>query len=119
MKTLTYILETYYNNEEFKNRVLEYIQIVLDGIEGEKDPRNIILMFNLVKKVNNYIDRNILKNYSKNFFEILEVYYPIEFTPPKNSPDKITAEDLIDNLNDAFASSEDYMEYFIEVVKGI
>ncbi len=112
------MIENFNQEDFFKNKYIEYINIVLDAIEGEKDPRNILLMFNLVKLLNKYIPEDLNKIYAKNFFEILDVYYPIEFVPPKNSPDKITSEELIDTLNDCFASNEFYFEFLMEVIKG-
>jgi hypothetical protein len=54
----------------------------------------------------------------RNLFEILELYYPIEFTPPKNSPEEITAENLINLLNTAFSSSDTLAEPVTEMLRG-
>ncbi len=118
------------NCEEFYHkRIADYIQIVVDSIDGEKDPRNILKMFTLIAKISkryfsdaqkykDLCDQETMQDLCKSFFDTLEVYYPIEFTQPKNSPDKITAEDLINALNGCFASSDKYMEYLIEVLQG-
>lgn len=115
LKIFNYLIEKFHQEEFFKNNLIEYINIVLDALEGEKDPRNILIMFNLVKNVNKLIPLEMRQIYAKNFFEILDIYYPIEFTPPKNSPDKITSEMLIDALNESFASNEFFLEFLIEV----
>jgi hypothetical protein len=107
-----------YKNELFSKKIEEFIRIVLDGIENEKDPRNILITFKFIQLINKNIEEDLLKIYAKNFYDILEIYYPIEFTPPKNSPDKITPEMLIDELNDSFASNPYFMEYLSENLKG-
>jgi len=118
------------NLEEFYlKRIPEYLQIVVDAIDGEKDPRNILKMFALISKIckryfsdnckyEDSINNDKMENLCKSFFDTLEIYYPIEFTQPKNSPDKITSSDLSDALNNCFASSDLFMEYLIEVLQG-
>lgn len=119
------------NLEEFYlKRIADYLQLVVDAVDGEKDPRNILKMFSLISKISrkyfsdaqkyqDLCDQEAMQDLCKSYFDTLEVYYPIEFSQPKNSPDKITAADLINALNDCFASSDKYMEYLIEVLQGI
>lgn len=118
------------NLEEFYlKRITNYLQLVADAVDGEKDPRNILKMFALIAKISkkyfsdvqkykDLCDQETMQELCKSFFDTLEVYYPIEFTQPKNSPDKITAVDLINTLNACFASSDMYMEYLVEVLQG-
>ena len=56
--------------------------------------------------------------YVRYLFEILELYYPIEFTPPKNSPEEITPETLINALNLGLSSSDTLAEHVIEMLRG-
>lgn len=108
--------------------------MIQDAIDNEKDPRNILKMFSLIEKVNlkffknqknlnkeneeDFINTEVMSDLNKSFFETLEIYYPIEFTPPKNSKENITTNDLINALNNAFASNDSYMEYLLELLKG-
>lgn len=117
-------------DEFYITKLRDFLEIVLDGIDGEKDPRNILVMFALIQKISkkyfllnsskydSYLDEESKKDLAKSFFDSLEIYYPIEFTPPKNSQDKITVDDLINSLNACFASSDLYMEFLIEVLEG-
>jgi len=132
-------------NENQKEKVPEFLQLILDAIDSEKDPRNILKMFSLIEKVNlNFFNKNknknsivkdgnvginidididllnneVMNNLNKSFFETLEIYYPIEFSQPKNSKENITANDLINSLNKAFASNDSYMEFIFEILKG-
>lgn len=119
IKILNFVVDHFSNEENFKNKIELFLKIVLDGIENEKDPRNIMQSFKLIKIINQKLNKTAIAPFAKNFFDILEVYYPIEFIPPKNSPDKITPEMLINELNECFASNDLYVESLMEVLKGI
>lgn len=118
LKILLLCLEKFNGKKFFNNKQVEFLQIVLDAIEGEKDPRNILIKFEICAKICKFLDKKLIKDYSKTIFNTLEIYYPIEFTPPKNSPERITAEDLINGLNEAFGSNENYIESLIELFSG-
>ncbi|WVQ96214.1 hypothetical protein IAU59_003318 [Kwoniella sp. CBS 9459] len=71
-------------------------------VDGEKDPRNLMLLFS--------IDRVILlefdvKDHIEDFFDITFCYFPISFRPPPNDPYGITADDLKLALRKCMASS--------------
>ncbi|WWD04098.1 hypothetical protein V865_002163 [Kwoniella europaea PYCC6329] len=71
-------------------------------VDGEKDPRNLMLLFS--------IDRVILlefdvKDHIEDFFDITFCYFPITFRPPPNDPYGITADDLKLALRKCMASS--------------
>ncbi|WWC65616.1 uncharacterized protein I303_108236 [Kwoniella dejecticola CBS 10117] len=71
-------------------------------VDGEKDPRNLMLLFS--------IDRVILlefdvKDHIEDFFDITFCYFPITFRPPPNDPYGITADDLKLALRACMASS--------------
>lgn len=70
--------------------------------DGEKDPRNLMLLFS--------IDRVILlefdvKDHIEDFFDITFCYFPITFRPPPNDPYGITADDLKLALRECMASN--------------
>jgi hypothetical protein len=117
IKTLSIFLD-YSSQTFFLDRAYEYLQMVLDAIDSEKDPRNIILIFNLIHRINTSLDNQTLSPFNKRFFEVLDEYYPIEFTPPKNSPELITAELLTTKLNVCLSSNPGYIEFLIESIKG-
>ncbi|WVF68679.1 hypothetical protein IAT40_003451 [Kwoniella sp. CBS 6097] len=71
-------------------------------VDGEKDPRNLMLLFS--------IDRVILlefdvKDHIEDFFDITFCYFPISFRPPPNDPYGITADDLKLALRKCMAAS--------------
>jgi len=113
------LLDRFYETTDFKAQTDFYLKTILETIDGEKDPRNLLIMFRLVTLIHNKIDSQLVKPYAKNFFGIVQDYYPIDFEPPKTgSPDTITCEDLSNALNDCFGSSDLFIEYVIELLKG-
>ncbi len=136
-----FLLENFKEYLLEKTKTPEFLQLVLDAIESEKDPRNILKMFSLIEKINlnffkinkntndniinnkinndiDIINSEVMNDLNKSFFETLEIYYPIEFSPPKNSKENITANDLINSLNKAFSSNDYYMEFIFDILKG-
>ncbi|KAG8854442.1 hypothetical protein FRB96_007504 [Tulasnella sp. 330] len=59
--------------------------------EGEKDPRNLMLAFSIVRVLLIEFD---VKDYIDDLFDITFCYFPITFKPPPNDPYGITTEDL-------------------------
>ena len=79
-----------------------------------------MIIFELITQVFKFYDKHPkFPQYVRNLFDILELYYPIEFSPPKNSPEEITAENLISLLNNAFSSSDTLAEAVTDMLRGI
>jgi len=86
----------------------QFAQTFLSAMEGEKDPRNLLLCMQvartLLSKLKPVFSRSdvLLQQY----FDIVSCYFPIIFTPPPNDPYGITSEGLILSLRHAFAASD-------------
>ncbi|KAG8691244.1 hypothetical protein FRC11_005626 [Ceratobasidium sp. 423] len=63
--------------------------------EGEKDPRNLLLAFNIARIIILEFD---ITNHVDDIFDITFCYFPITFKPPPNDPYGITTEDLKSSL---------------------
>ncbi|CAE6521545.1 unnamed protein product [Rhizoctonia solani] len=63
--------------------------------EGEKDPRNLLLAFNIARVIILEFD---ITNHIDDIFDITFCYFPITFKPPPNDPYGITTEDLKSSL---------------------
>jgi DNA repair/transcription protein MET18/MMS19 len=89
-------------------------------VDGEKDPRNLMLLFSMdrvillefdvkdlieVCMVSSVLCRGRLADNSQDFFDITFCYFPISFKPPPNDPYGITAEDLKSALRKCMAAS--------------
>ncbi|GAA5883105.1 hypothetical protein JCM3774_002857 [Rhodotorula dairenensis] len=70
----------------------EFISGYCSLVEGEKDPRNLMISFNLVKVI--LLEFDVEKDIAE-LFDVTFCYFPITFTPPPDDPYGISSEDLI------------------------
>ncbi|KAG8685984.1 hypothetical protein FRC09_014429 [Ceratobasidium sp. 395] len=89
----------------------KYIQLA----EGEKDPRNLLVAFNIAKILS--LEFNITAHVD-DLFDIISCYFPISFKPPPNNPYGITAEDLKSSLRECLSASPRFgplaLPFFLE-----
>ncbi|KAK9767180.1 hypothetical protein K7432_003209 [Basidiobolus ranarum] len=69
----------------------QFVTGYLNVMDGEKDPRNLMLAFKSVKKI---IDNFEIINHVESLFDVTFCYFPITFKPPPGDPFGITANDL-------------------------
>ncbi|KAL5336692.1 RNAPII transcription regulator C-terminal-domain-containing protein [Aspergillus crustosus] len=74
----------------------------VDLMTGEKDPRNLMLVFSILKVIMVEWD---ITNHIELLFDAVYNYFPITFRPPPNDPYGITAQDLKDRLQDCITST--------------
>jgi DNA repair/transcription protein MET18/MMS19 len=99
---------------------------IVDLMTGEKDPRNLMLVFSILKVVmiewdiSNYAEvcirlcQFLIRQLMfKTLFESVYNYFPITFRPPPNDPYGITAQDLKDRLQDCISSTSLFAPYAI------
>ncbi|KAL8832121.1 MAG: hypothetical protein Q9191_000443 [Dirinaria sp. TL-2023a] len=80
----------------------EFIVGVTDLVSGEKDPRNLMIIFSILKAVMVEWD---ISSHAEPMFDSVFCYFPITFRPPPDDPYGITAQDLKDRLRDCVAAS--------------
>ncbi|CAJ0831386.1 7000_t:CDS:10 [Entrophospora sp. SA101] len=80
----------------------EFIAGFIQVMDGEKDPRNLLLAFFLVKSIIREFD---ISNNIEALFEVIFCYFPITFKPPLDDPYGITAEDLKIALRECLSST--------------
>ncbi|EAW15218.1 MET18/MMS19 family protein [Aspergillus clavatus NRRL 1] len=83
---------------------------IVDLMTGEKDPRNLMLVFSILKVVMVEWD---ISNHAELLFESVYNYFPITFRPPPNDPYGITAQDLKDRLQDCISATSLFAPYAI------
>lgn len=86
------------------------ISAVLTAIESEKDPRNLVVSFELTRLILSILGNDeqsipTIEPFLEEIFENISWYYPIEFEPPQNDKFKITSKELKDKLNRCFTAS--------------
>ncbi|CAG7834724.1 unnamed protein product [Allacma fusca] len=83
---------------EIKSWASDYFMYFIQSIDGEKDPRNLLLIFQLVPiSLNNFP----LGPFVEELFEVLSCYFPVDFTPITTDANEqaITRENLASALN--------------------
>ena len=115
-----YIINQYVKYESIINNSSNtFYCFVLSTIENEKDPRNIIVIFNLLSILLKILPPITIEKNIKALFDIYENYFPIEFEPPKNISIKITQSDLSLALNKAMFSNYVTLEKVFEFIYSI
>lgn len=86
----------------------EFLSAIVDLVAGEKDPRNLMVVFSILHAVMVEWDAS---NYAEALFESVFAYFPITFRPPPNDPYGITPENLKDRLRECIASNGLFAPY--------
>ncbi|XP_008934661.1 PREDICTED: MMS19 nucleotide excision repair protein homolog, partial [Merops nubicus] len=100
--------------EELKGLGADFTFGFIQVMDGEKDPRNLLVAFQIVRDL-------IAKNYTlgpfvEELFEVTSCYFPIDFTPPPNDPHGIQREDLILSLRAVLASTTQFAEFLLPLL---
>ncbi|KAF1668555.1 hypothetical protein FQA23_0010173, partial [Aptenodytes patagonicus] len=100
--------------EELKGLGADFTFGFIQVMDGEKDPRNLLVAFQIVHDL-------ITKNYTlgpfvEELFEVTSCYFPIDFTPPPNDPHGIQREDLILSLRAVLASTPQFAEFLLPLL---
>ncbi|KZF23815.1 DNA repair and TFIIH regulator [Xylona heveae TC161] len=83
---------------------------VIDLVSGEKDPRNLMIIFSFMKVI--MVEWQITQ-FAEPLYESVFCYFPITFRPPPNDPYKITAQDLKERLRACVAATGDFAPFAI------
>jgi DNA repair/transcription protein MET18/MMS19 len=82
-----------------------FLSLLITYFEGEKDPRNLMIIFSLLQVPMVEWD---IQAHAQDLFEAVFNYFPITFKPPPDDPYKITAQDLKDRLRDCIAANSEF-----------
>ncbi|KAJ6006730.1 hypothetical protein N7451_004674 [Penicillium sp. IBT 35674x] len=88
----------------------ESLMGIVDLMTGEKDPRNLMMVFSILKVVMMEWD---VTNHAELLFDSVYNYFPITFRPPPNDPYGITAQDLKGRLQDCISASRHFAPHAI------
>ncbi|KAM7047651.1 MMS19 nucleotide excision repair protein homolog isoform 2-T3 [Acridotheres tristis] len=100
--------------EELKGLGANFTFGFIQVMDGEKDPRNLLVAFQIVHDL-------IAKDYAlgpfvEELFEVTSCYFPVDFTPPPNDPHGIQREDLILSLRAVLASTPQFAEFLLPLL---
>ncbi|MCJ1288359.1 hypothetical protein MMC26_007714 [Xylographa opegraphella] len=81
---------------------------IVDLVSGEKDPRNLMIVFSILKVI--MVEWDIV-DHAQNLFDAVFCYFPITFRPPPDDPYGITAQDLKSRLRGCIAATQYFAPY--------
>lgn len=93
---------------ELHEKDAEFMPGFISYFEGEKDPRNLMIVFSLLQVPMAEWD---IQAHAQDLFEAAFNYFPITFKPPPDDPMGITAQDLKDRLRECIAANSDFAPY--------
>uniref|UniRef100_A0A8C4H955 MMS19 nucleotide excision repair protein n=1 Tax=Dicentrarchus labrax TaxID=13489 RepID=A0A8C4H955_DICLA len=102
------------SSTELKGLGADFVFGFVQSMDGERDPRNLLLAFQVAK---NIIHRGYdLGKFTEELFEVTSCYFPINFTPPPNDPHSITREELVQMLRDVLAGTPQFAEFLLPLI---
>ncbi|CAG5003760.1 unnamed protein product [Parnassius apollo] len=94
--------------EYMKSLGPDFVYGVLSSIEGERDPRNLLFLFNILP---NFLKEVPLGHLTEEMFDVISCYYPIDFHPSPNDPAAVTREDLATALTPCLCAVPEFAEH--------
>ncbi|ORZ33828.1 Dos2-interacting transcription regulator of RNA-Pol-II-domain-containing protein [Catenaria anguillulae PL171] len=91
----------------------DFIAGYLAAMDGEKDPRNLMLAFRSLRTLSLHCD---LTPCAQDVFEASFCYFPITFKPPPNDPSGISAQDLKSALAACLSASPLFAPWAIPAI---
>ncbi|MCJ1386511.1 hypothetical protein MMC17_009637 [Xylographa soralifera] len=91
-----------------KSMLSESLVGITDLVSGEKDPRNLMIVFSILKVI--MVEWDIV-GHAETLFDAVFCYFPITFRPPPDDPYGITAQDLKTRLRGCIAASHYFAPY--------
>ncbi|KAJ3283186.1 mms19 nucleotide excision repair [Borealophlyctis nickersoniae] len=91
----------------------DFVSGYIQTMDGEKDPRNLLLAFRGVKKI---VDNLDYEKYTEDLFEVTFCYFPITFRPPPDDIYGITAEDLKVALRTCICATPKFAKFAMPVL---
>ncbi|XP_078146912.1 MMS19 nucleotide excision repair protein homolog isoform X2 [Centroberyx gerrardi] len=99
---------------ELKGLGADFVFGFVQSMDGERDPRNLLLAFQIAK---NIINRGYdLGKFAEELFEVTSCYFPIDFSPPPNDPHGITQEELIQTLRAVLTGTPRFAEFLLPLI---
>ncbi|XP_068633868.1 MMS19 nucleotide excision repair protein [Battus philenor] len=86
----------------------DFVYGVISSIEGERDPRNLLFIFNFLPE---FLKQIPLGHLTEEMFDVMSCYYPIDFHPSPNDPAPVTRQDLASALIPCLCAVPDFAEH--------
>ncbi|CAF0729307.1 unnamed protein product [Adineta ricciae] len=94
----------------------DFVCNFIQSMDGERDPRNLVLCFQCLQYMTKYLD---IEPYKEELFEVVACYFPMEYKPKTASnetEETITHEQLALALRNVLTSSGKFAQYCIPML---
>eukprot|EP00049_Salpingoeca_infusionum_P015869 m.312917 g.312917 ORF g.312917 m.312917 type:complete len:991 (+) comp15968_c0_seq35:186-3158(+) len=91
----------------------EFVAGFVQQIDGEKDPRCLSIIFELVPTINQLFTLD--EKLALELFEVTSCYFPITFNPSPNDPNAVTKEQLVSALRRCITSHPMFIPHCFEL----
>uniref|UniRef100_A0A669DYB9 MMS19 nucleotide excision repair protein n=1 Tax=Oreochromis niloticus TaxID=8128 RepID=A0A669DYB9_ORENI len=99
---------------ELKGLGADFVFGFVQSMDGERDPRNLLLAFQIAKNlIHGGYD---LGKFTEELFEVTSCYFPIDFSPPPNDPHGITREELVQALRAVLTGTPKFAEFLLPLL---
>lgn len=88
----------------------EFVVGFTNLMSGEKDPRNLMLSFSIMRVILEEFD---IVSHVTDLFDVVYCYFPITFRPPPDDPTSITTDDLKARLRECLCATHQFAPYLI------
>lgn len=86
----------------------DFVYGFIASMDGERDPRNLIFLFNFLPE---FIREIPLGHLVEEMFEVISCYYPIDFHPAPDDPAPVTRQDLATALSPCLCAIPEFAEH--------
>lgn len=99
--------------DDLKQMGINFVYGVMSSIDGERDPRNLMLLFNALP---NFIKEFQLGHLTEEMFDVISCYFPIDFNPINRDMVSITREDLAELLAPCLYATPEFAEFCLPLI---
>ncbi|XP_029667958.1 MMS19 nucleotide excision repair protein homolog [Formica exsecta] len=99
--------------DDLKSMGSDLIYGIINSIDGERDPNNLMLLFNVLP---HFIKKFPLGHLAEEMFEVMACYFPVDFNPSGTEDLNVTREDLAKRLIPCLCIIPEFADYCIPLI---
>ncbi|KAF2884292.1 hypothetical protein ILUMI_21884 [Ignelater luminosus] len=100
-------------NTEVHEMGVDFIYGVISAMDGERDPRNLLYLFNWLPK---FLKSFTFDHLTEEMFEVMACYFPVDFRAPTQDPNSISREALATSLSTCLCAIPEFAEYCFPLI---
>uniref|UniRef100_A0A673Y7L6 MMS19 nucleotide excision repair protein n=1 Tax=Salmo trutta TaxID=8032 RepID=A0A673Y7L6_SALTR len=108
------LIDSFSHPTELKGLGADFVFGFVQSVDGERDPRNLLLAFRIAGKI--VREGYDLGKFTEELFEVTSCYFPIDFSPPPNDPHGITQEELVLALRAVLTGTPRFAEFLLPLI---